>query len=66
MPFGRLDVSRVFISARKFTAAYQHRLVRGGIGHNLPQEAPGALHGQSKTWMRWQVEDIVTEGARLS
>lgn len=24
----------------KFTAAYQHRLIQGGIGHNLPQEAP--------------------------
>jgi pimeloyl-ACP methyl ester carboxylesterase len=24
----------------KFTAAYAHRLVTGGVGHNLPQEAP--------------------------
>jgi len=24
----------------KFTGAYEHRLMRGGIGHNLPQEAP--------------------------
>ncbi|OUM02842.1 alpha/beta fold hydrolase [Variovorax sp. JS1663] len=29
--------------ARKFTGAYQHRLVKGGIGHNLPQEAPQAF-----------------------
>lgn len=31
--------------ARKFTAKYQHRVIRGGIGHNLPQEAP---HGFSQ------------------
>ncbi len=29
--------------ARKFTGPYQHRLVEGGIGHNLPQEAPAAF-----------------------
>jgi pimeloyl-ACP methyl ester carboxylesterase len=26
--------------ARKFTGKYQHRTITGGIGHNLPQEAP--------------------------
>ena len=26
--------------ARKFSGRYEHRLIRGGIGHNLPQEAP--------------------------
>jgi pimeloyl-ACP methyl ester carboxylesterase len=26
--------------AAKFTGRYAHRLVSGGIGHNLPQEAP--------------------------
>ncbi|MFC4278535.1 alpha/beta fold hydrolase [Achromobacter aloeverae] len=26
--------------ARQFTGKYQHRDLRGGIGHNLPQEAP--------------------------
>ena len=25
---------------KKFTARYEHRTVKGGIGHNLPQEAP--------------------------
>ncbi|VWX51158.1 alpha/beta fold hydrolase [Novosphingobium sp. 9U] len=25
---------------RKFAARYEHRTIRGGIGHNLPQEAP--------------------------
>ena len=29
--------------ASKFTGKYQHRLVQGGIGHNLPQEAPQAF-----------------------
>ena len=26
--------------AKKFSGKYEHRLVRGGVGHNLPQEAP--------------------------
>jgi len=29
--------------AGKFTGRYAHRLVTGGIGHNLPQEAPEAF-----------------------
>jgi pimeloyl-ACP methyl ester carboxylesterase len=29
--------------ARKFTGRYAHRIVSGGIGHNLPQEAPRAF-----------------------
>ncbi|MBN8874918.1 MAG: alpha/beta hydrolase [Rhodospirillales bacterium] len=29
--------------ARQFTGPYQHRQVTGGIGHNLPQEAPRAF-----------------------
>jgi pimeloyl-ACP methyl ester carboxylesterase len=29
--------------AKKFTGRYEHRLVAGGIGHNLPQEAPRAF-----------------------
>jgi pimeloyl-ACP methyl ester carboxylesterase len=28
------------IYRKKFTGKYQHRLICGGIGHNLPQEAP--------------------------
>lgn len=27
----------------KFTGPYAHRLITGGIGHNLPQEAPAAF-----------------------
>jgi pimeloyl-ACP methyl ester carboxylesterase len=29
--------------AKKFTGKYEHRKVAGGIGHNLPQEAPEAF-----------------------
>jgi pimeloyl-ACP methyl ester carboxylesterase len=29
--------------AAKFTGKYAHRLITGGIGHNLPQEAPQAF-----------------------
>lgn len=29
--------------AKKFSGQYTHRLIKGGIGHNLPQEAPRAF-----------------------
>ncbi len=29
--------------AEKFTGKYSHRVIRGGVGHNLPQEAPQAF-----------------------
>ena len=29
--------------ARKFSGRYEHRTIKGGIGHNLPQEAPQAF-----------------------
>ena len=29
--------------AKKFTGKYEHRTISGGIGHNLPQEAPAAF-----------------------
>ena len=29
--------------AKKFSAKYEHRTIAGGIGHNLPQEAPQAF-----------------------
>ena len=29
--------------AAKFTGWYAHRVVAGGVGHNLPQEAPRAF-----------------------
>jgi pimeloyl-ACP methyl ester carboxylesterase len=31
------------VYARKFSGWYEHRLITGGIGHNLPQEAPQAF-----------------------
>ncbi len=31
------------VYAKKFTGKYEHRLITGGIGHNLPQEAPEAF-----------------------
>jgi pimeloyl-ACP methyl ester carboxylesterase len=29
--------------AKKFSGRYSHRMIKGGIGHNLPQEAPTAF-----------------------
>ena len=29
--------------AKKFGGKYTHRTIKGGIGHNLPQEAPQAF-----------------------
>ena len=29
--------------AKKFSGKYSHRLIKGGVGHNLPQEAPQAF-----------------------
>ena len=29
--------------AKKFSGKYSHRTIEGGIGHNLPQEAPQAF-----------------------
>jgi pimeloyl-ACP methyl ester carboxylesterase len=31
--------------ARKFSGKYSHHLIDGGVGHNLPQEAPQAFTG---------------------
>ena len=29
--------------AKRFSGKYAHRNITGGVGHNLPQEAPGAF-----------------------
>ncbi|WP_199243330.1 alpha/beta fold hydrolase [Vitiosangium sp. GDMCC 1.1324] len=29
--------------SNKFSGKYSHRVIRGGVGHNLPQEAPEAF-----------------------
>ena len=31
------------VYAKKFSGKYAHRLIKGGVGHNLPQEAPRAF-----------------------
>ena len=31
------------VYAKKFSGKYAHRIITGGIGHNLPQEAPQAF-----------------------
>jgi pimeloyl-ACP methyl ester carboxylesterase len=31
------------VYSKKFSGPYEHRLITGGIGHNLPQEAPQAF-----------------------
>ena len=31
------------VYAKKFSGKYAHRTITGGIGHNLPQEAPHAF-----------------------
>ena len=28
---------------KKFSGKYLHRIIKGGVGHNLPQEAPQAF-----------------------
>lgn len=33
----------VDLNARKFSGKYAHRTIEGGVGHNLPQEAPQAF-----------------------
>jgi len=33
------------VYAKKFSGKYSHRVIKGGIGHNLPQEAPQAFAG---------------------
>ena len=38
------------VYAKKFTGKYEHRLITGGIGHNLPQEAPGP--SPARSWMQ--------------
>ncbi len=39
---------------RKFTGRYDYRVVTGGVGHNLPQEAPKAFADAVLDVARWQ------------
>jgi hypothetical protein len=38
-----LKIEKASAYAKRFSSRYEHRLIRGGIGHNLPQEAPQAF-----------------------
>jgi pimeloyl-ACP methyl ester carboxylesterase len=40
--------------AKKFTGRYEHRTITGGIGHNLPQEAPKAFVDAIVDVDRWR------------
>ena len=37
--------------AKKFSGRYEHRVITGGIGHNLPRKRPQHLPRPSLTWM---------------
>jgi len=50
--------------ARKFTGPYQHRIVSGGVGHNLPQEAPDAFVSAIRDVLRMGAEAEKTEPSR--
>jgi pimeloyl-ACP methyl ester carboxylesterase len=41
------------VYAAKFSGRYEHRTIRGGIGHNLPQEAPQAFAQAVADVARW-------------
>jgi pimeloyl-ACP methyl ester carboxylesterase len=42
--------------AAKFSGRYAHRVVTGGVGHNLPQEAPRAFVEAIEAVARWRDE----------
>ena len=41
--FGSLKQIDASSYAKKFSGSYAHRIITGGVGHNLPQEAPQAF-----------------------
>ena len=49
--------------AKKFSGSYEHRVITGGVGHNLPQEAPLAF-AQAIVDVRWLlvVDILLFEG----
>jgi hypothetical protein len=42
-PAARQALSPAPTGRDKFLGRYTHRVIKGGIGHNLPQEAPQAF-----------------------
>ena len=41
--YTHLDVYKRQAYRNKFSGKYDYRLITGGVGHNLPQEAPQAF-----------------------
>jgi len=35
--------TRILVLCQEIHGRYEHRTIKGGIGHNLPQEAPQAF-----------------------
>ena len=50
--------------AKKFSGKYEHRLIKGGIGHNLPQEAPQAFRRSRHRRRRRKLIDTAERLAR--
>ena len=50
--------------AKKFTGSYEHRTITGGVGHNLPQEAPRAFADAILALARQGSERSSTKGGR--
>jgi hypothetical protein len=44
--------------AKKFSSHYAHRTITGGIGHNLPREAPQPSPTQSLTSIRFDLSGL--------
>ena len=38
-----MTIAATQLATKKFAGKHSHRLVTGGIGHNLPQKAPQAF-----------------------
>jgi pimeloyl-ACP methyl ester carboxylesterase len=47
--------------ATKFSGKYAHRTVSGGVGHNLPQEAPGPLRRSRRRGRRLRIMSVSAE-----
>jgi hypothetical protein len=45
--------------AKKFAGKYSHRIIKGGVGHNLPQEARRPLPKPSSALIAFHVQDAL-------
>ena len=50
------------VYAGKFSGKYAHRLITGGIGHNLPQEARRPLRTPSSKWRALETKRVWRAG----